>query len=68
MRFPNAYKGVKKLFTAELINIAALVLYLVASVFAVLAVQTDPPRESFAALTGTLVLIGSFIAISIGSK
>lgn len=63
MRFPNAYKGVKKLFTAELINIAALVLYLVASVFAVLAVQTDPPRESFAALTGTLVLIAAIALI-----
>ena len=63
MRFPNAYKGVKKLFTAELINIAALVLYLVASVFAVLSLRTDPPTESFAALTGTLVIIAAVALI-----
>ena len=63
MRFPNAHKGVKKLFIAELINIAAAVVAIIGTVFSVLATRTNPPTESMAALSGALVIVAAVALI-----
>ena len=42
MNFPNAYKGVKKLFIAEIISIAAGLVAVVAAVLALVGLQNEP--------------------------
>ncbi len=54
MQFPSAHKGVKKLFIAELIAIAAGILTLVAAVLAVVGIKNE----------GVLVAAGSITVVS----
>ena len=54
MQYPSAHKGVKKLFIAELIAIAAGILTLVAAVLAVVGIKNE----------GVLVAAGSITVVS----
>lgn len=60
MRFPNAYKAVKKLFLAEIISIAVALLSLVAAVLS--AVGIASPNNGLVISAGTLALV-SVIAL-----
>lgn len=60
MRFPNAYKAVKKLFLAEIISIAVALLSLVAAVLSAVAVAS--PNNGLVISAGTLALV-SVIAL-----
>lgn len=73
MRFPNAYKGVKKIFSAEIFMIAGSVILLVGIVFAlVLSVMTvnttitypEPVVAAVALITAVGMLVGGGLAVA----
>lgn len=51
MRFPNAFQGVKKLFTAEILNIIAWFCMCIAAVAGIVAVAGAAPSANGASLT-----------------
>ncbi len=53
MRFPNAYQGVKKLFTSEILNIIAGFLLFIGAIAAVIAGAGVASAANQDALTGT---------------
>lgn len=59
MRFPNAYKGVSKLFLAEILMLVSAVVGVVSAVMLLLAYQSDPAGL----VEGTLVTAGVFSII-----
>ncbi len=68
MKFPNAYNGVKKLFTAEilaLIGTVALLIGAIAAIFTIGAVEADAPEVGAASLgvTAIFALAGGVIII-----
>ena len=59
MTFPNAYKGVKKIFIAEILTIIAVVIMTVSGVFALALLQSAEQVEGAAA--GALISLITFI-------
>lgn len=59
MQFPSAHKGVKKLFIAELIAIAAGLLALVAAVLAVVGIK----NEGVLVAAGSITIVSTFALI-----
>ena len=59
MQFPSAHKGVKKLFIAELIAIAAGLLTLVAAVLAVVGIK----NEGVLVAAGSITIVSTFALI-----
>ena len=59
MNFPNAYKGVKKIFTAEIFSIVAIVLLLCGTVFALVISKLSSESEiATSAITALFSIIG----------
>ena len=62
MTFPNAYHGVKKIFTAEILSIIAAFLALVTAVVAIVAAVSMAAGEEDAAAAAGLGTVGLIIA------
>ncbi len=62
MKYPNAFKGVKKLFTAQLLSLLGTVTLIVAAIVALCTVSTSQGETSFAA--AALGLAAIFVVIS----
>ena len=60
MKFPHAYHGVKLLFLAEIISIAAAVVAMISAIIATLVVSGS---QSAAAGAATLVLVSAVSGI-----
>lgn len=56
MKFPNAVKGVRKLFVAELIEVISLILFFVASVLVALPGGSDP-NSALATASATITIV-----------
>ena len=68
MRYPNAYKGVKKMFVAEIINLVAGVLSVVAAVMLVIvAKDVSDVGELYKFLPYVIVLIAAVAAMFVAS-
>ena len=65
MRFPNAYKGVKKLFTAEILGIVSTVLLVIVAAIA-LAGGSGDIAEGESAAIGTVAGVIGIIALILG--
>lgn len=63
MKFPSAYKAVKKLFIAEILSIAVSVVALVAGVLAIVGVAN--PNGSALISAGTLALVSALAMIAV---
>lgn len=64
MKFPNAYSGVKKIFSAEILSVIAVVLLIAASVFGLLTAAAAISVETADAETASsLVLAAGIFAI-----
>lgn len=59
MKFPNAYKGVKKLFIAEILAILAALLMVVAAVLGAIGLKNEPVLLA----SGTVALVAGIILI-----
>ena len=68
MKFPNAAKGVKKLFIANLVAVIAGILALVSAVMAAIGLKNDPVliAAGSVALVATIILIVVFIVQLVG--
>lgn len=68
MKFPNAYKGVKKLFVAEIIGIIACFVMAVAAVLMTVGLNNEPVliASSTVALVGSIALLVVFIISLVG--
>lgn len=68
MRFPNAHKGVKKLFIAEIVGIVASLLILVSGILFAIGVKNTAVLASSAgvALAGSIALVVVFIISLVG--
>ena len=66
MKYPNAFKGVKKLFTAQLLSLLGTVTLIVAAIVALCTVSTSQGETSFAAaalgLAAIFVVYLSYLA------
>ena len=63
MKFPSAYKAVKKLFIAEILSIAVAVVGLVAAILAIVGVTN--PDGSALITAGTLALVSALAMIAV---
>lgn len=63
MKFPNAYKAVKKLFIAEILSLVIIVLNLVASVISAVVVINDSGEEALLLAAGGIILFTLFASI-----
>ena len=59
MKFPHAYKGVKKLFIAEILGVIMAVLMITAAVLVAIGLKNEPALLA----GGTVGLVGSIILI-----
>ena len=68
MRFPNAYKGVKKLFIAEVVGIVACLLIVVSSILFAAGIKNTAvlARSAGVALAGSIALVVVFIISLVG--
>ena len=67
MNFPNAYKGVKKIFTAEIFAIVSLVLLLICPILAVVLTKTTSDNETAAVALVALVVLFAGLGLAVAS-
>lgn len=67
MNFPNAYKGVKKIFTAEIFAIVSLVLLLICPILAVVLTKTTSDNETAAVALAALIVLFAGLGLAVAS-